>query len=277
MGDDEEEIDLEIDQLDTVTQRKLQRFIMKVSMISLSLLRSCGLRNSRIKFGLMEKEYKATQKKRSRLYPKRNQYRKKQRPHQCQQYRRNHNHLQAQSLWNMVHFLPLVRRETTVILTQVMVKFYRLRATVPEPEKDEDDFNLGDAHDDDDDNDDLGNGSFGGNWSMATSEPATTSAGKDIDDEDWGAAREQAEVAKARDAERKAREEKLRIEAEQAKNQRLADAAARGEEVRAQREEAAAIEARLREQKEKEALDKKKAARDAERAKLLAVKQTVGS
>jgi hypothetical protein len=148
-------------------------------------------------------------------------------------------------------------------------------ATVPEPEKDDDDFNLGDAHDDDDDNDDLGNGNFGGNWSMATSEPAAASAGKDIDDEDWGAAREQAEVAKARDAERKAREEKLRIEAEQAKNQRLADAAARGEEVRAQREEAAAIEARLREQKEKEALDKKKAARDAERAKLLAVKQTV--
>jgi hypothetical protein len=29
-GDDEEEIDLEIDQLDTVTQRKLQRFVMKV-------------------------------------------------------------------------------------------------------------------------------------------------------------------------------------------------------------------------------------------------------
>ena len=29
-GDDEEEIDLEIDQLDTITQRKLQRFVMKV-------------------------------------------------------------------------------------------------------------------------------------------------------------------------------------------------------------------------------------------------------
>jgi hypothetical protein len=34
-GDDEEEIDLEIDQLDTVTQRKLQRFVMKVSFCCL--------------------------------------------------------------------------------------------------------------------------------------------------------------------------------------------------------------------------------------------------
>jgi Bromodomain extra-terminal - transcription regulation/Bromodomain len=38
-GDDEEEIDLEIDQLDTVTQRKLQRFIMKVSLVSFLFLR----------------------------------------------------------------------------------------------------------------------------------------------------------------------------------------------------------------------------------------------
>lgn len=136
----------------------------------------------------------------------------------------------------------------------------------------DDEFNLGDAHDDDDDNDDIGNNGFGGNWSMATSEPA---AAKDVDDDDWGAAREQAEVARARDAERKAREDKMRAEAELAKNQRLADAAARGEEVRAQREEVAAKEARLREQKEKDALEKKKAARDAELKKIQAVKRTV--
>ena len=41
-----------------------------------------------------------------------------------------------------------------------------------------------------------------------------------------------------------------------------------------QREEEAANEARLRERKEKEALEKKKAARDAERAKLQAVEQS---
>ena len=142
------------------------------------------------------------------------------------------------------------------------------------PNKD-DDFNLGDAHDDDDDLDDVGNNDFKGTWSMASSEPVAATTAKDVDDDDWGLAREQAEVSRARDAERKAREEKMRAEAELAKNQRLADAAARGEEVRAQREEVAANEARQRERKEKEALEKKKAARDAERAKLLAVKQEV--
>ena len=148
-------------------------------------------------------------------------------------------------------------------------------ATASEPAKN-DDFHLGDAQDDDDDNDDLGNGGFGGNWSMAaTSKPAAASASKDADDDDWGAAREQAEVAKARDAERKAREEKMRAEAEQANNQRRADEALRGEEARAQREEEAVNEAKLHEQKKKEALEKKQAARDAERVKLQAVEQTV--
>jgi len=36
LDDDEEEIDLEIDQLDTVTQRKLQKYVMKVSRIVVS-------------------------------------------------------------------------------------------------------------------------------------------------------------------------------------------------------------------------------------------------
>lgn len=35
LNEDEDEIDLEIDQLDTATQRKLQRFVFKVCYISL--------------------------------------------------------------------------------------------------------------------------------------------------------------------------------------------------------------------------------------------------
>jgi hypothetical protein len=148
--------------------------------------------------------------------------------------------------------------------------------TAPSGTTKQDHFNLGDGfgdvHEDDEDHEDIGNGGFGANWNMTA---AKSSGSKDADDADWGAAREQAEVSKAREAERKAREEKLHAEAELAKNQRLADAAARGEEVRAQREEEAANEARMREQKEKEAEEKKKAARDAARAELAGVTQTV--
>ena len=43
VGDDEDEIDLEIDALDTTTQRKLQRYVMKVRYSS-SLLRTRILR-----------------------------------------------------------------------------------------------------------------------------------------------------------------------------------------------------------------------------------------
>jgi len=61
----------------------------------------------------------------------------------------------------------------------------------------------------------------------------------------------------------------------QQKNQRLVDAAARGDEIRAQRIEDEANEARLREQQEKDAEDARKAARDAARAQVQAVEQTV--
>mmetsp|Transcript_32202 Transcript_32202/g.73987 ORF Transcript_32202/g.73987 Transcript_32202/m.73987 type:complete len:143 (+) Transcript_32202:1586-2014(+) len=111
---------------------------------------------------------------------------------------------------------------------------------------------------------------------MPTKPVAAPSAKQEAaDDDDWGAAREEAEAAKVREADRKAREDKMMAEVEQERNQRLADAAARGDEIRAQRMEEEANEARLREQKEKEAEEKKKAARDAARAELQAVKQTV--
>jgi len=252
-GDDEEEIDLEIDQLDTVTQRKLQHFVMK-----------------NVKAPRGRKAGKAAPKKK----PPAKKAEPKPKP------------------------LPVVPKKQPSPKPANHGSFFAFGAKdddsdsdsegeikaedegkASEPVKNE--FSLtdgfADANDDDEDNDDAEDGGFGGNWDMSalsTSKPAAASAAKD-DDDDWGAAREQAEVAKARDAERKAREEKMRAEAESAKNQRLVDAAARGEEVRAQREEEAANEALLREQKEKEAKDKKKDAREAARVELQAVEQTV--
>lgn len=133
---------------------------------------------------------------------------------------------------------------------------------------------LGDLHDDDND-DDLANGGMTATWNMA--KPVTQSAAKKDGDEDdaWGAAREEAAAVKAREADRKAREEKVKADAELAKTQRLADAAARGEEIKAQRLEDEANEVLKREQQEKEAQEVRNAARDAARAQVQSVEQTV--
>jgi hypothetical protein len=67
----------------------------------------------------------------------------------------------------------------------------------------------------------------------------------------------------------------MKAEAEEMKKQRMAEAAARGEEIRAQRMEEEEKEALLQEEKEKEAEDQRKAAREAARAQVQSVEQTV--
>jgi len=132
---------------------------------------------------------------------------------------------------------------------------------------------LGDLHDDDDH--DIGSGGIAANWNI--SKPVSSETEKKVGEEDdaWGAAREEAAAAKAREAERKAREEKVKAEAEIAKQQRLAEAAARGEEIRIQRAEEEEKEAQLKEQQEKEAEEAAKAARAEARANVQSVEQTV--
>lgn len=125
----------------------------------------------------------------------------------------------------------------------------------------------------DDNDEDLGNSDFAGNWSIPKVE--SDREDKEEDDDAWGAAREHAAVAKQRDADRKAREEKMKAEAEAAKAQRLIDAAARGEEIKAQRAEEEEKEALLKEQQEKEAEAARKKARDEARAQIQSVEQTV--
>jgi hypothetical protein len=67
----------------------------------------------------------------------------------------------------------------------------------------------------------------------------------------------------------------MKAEAEEMKKQRMVEAAARGEEIRAQRMEEEEKEALLQEEKEKEAEDQRKAAREAARAQVNSVEQTV--
>jgi hypothetical protein len=141
--------------------------------------------------------------------------------------------------------------------------------------KAEDQFSLGAAlHDEVDDEEDVGNGGIAANWDLTKT--ATPSAAKKDDEDDlWGETRKIAAANKARDDARRALEEKILAEAELAKSQRLADAAQRGEEIRAQREEENEEKARLEEQQRQEAEDAAVKAREAQRAETSGIKRTV--
>ena len=136
---------------------------------------------------------------------------------------------------------------------------------------------FGGDDDDDDDDDDDEEGEIGGfntsSWTLTKPEEPSKRKSAGLDDDAWAAARKSAEETKAFEEQRKAREAKMKAEAEEAKKQRLLDAAQRGEEIRAQRQEEEAREAALREQKEKEEEKARQAAREAARAQVNAVEQ----
>jgi len=103
---------------------------------------------------------------------------------------------------------------------------------------------------------------WGANLSQdAVKDDAENESDKD-DDGLWGEARKQAEVSKAREKDRAKREEKIRADAEMASKKRMEEAAALGEQARAKREEEEAEAARLLEEKEREAEEAKTAARE---------------
>ena len=130
--------------------------------------------------------------------------------------------------------------------------------------------------DDDDDDEEEGEMGFGASgWTLSKSGNTSKDNSAALDDDAWAAARKTAEETKAFEEQRKAREEKMKAEAEELKKKRMLDAAQRGEEMRAQRQEEEAREAAIREQKEKEAEEARQAAREAARAQVNAVEQTV--
>eukprot|EP00529_Nitzschia_sp_RCC80_P006409 CAMPEP_0113524768 /NCGR_PEP_ID=MMETSP0014_2-20120614/46387_1 /TAXON_ID=2857 /ORGANISM="Nitzschia sp." /LENGTH=1563 /DNA_ID=CAMNT_0000422891 /DNA_START=177 /DNA_END=4868 /DNA_ORIENTATION=+ /assembly_acc=CAM_ASM_000159 len=132
---------------------------------------------------------------------------------------------------------------------------------------------LGDEDSDEEDDDDDGGGNFA-NWNIAKLEADTADTGGDEDDA-WGAARSEAKAAKAREQDKKKREEKLQAEAEQQKNQRLAEAVAHGEEIKAMRQAEEEEEARLQEEKEREAEEERQKAREDARKAVQSVERTV--
>jgi hypothetical protein len=136
---------------------------------------------------------------------------------------------------------------------------------------------LGDDEDDDDDEDkDDADSEHGGatSWNISKLEEEAEKKDGDVDDA-WGAAREKAIAAKAREEDKKKREEKLTADAEQQKLQNLAQAVAHGEEIKAQRQAEEEEEARQQEENERKAEEERKKAREDAKKQVQSVEQTV--
>jgi hypothetical protein len=239
VNDDDDEIDLDIDQLDTKTQRKLQRFVME---------------------NVKPKRKKHTKKPKSGAaapapapaapapapIPSPEPEKPKPKPGAKSFFSMGQDDSDSDSDADEPKQEPPEEKKA--------------------PAKNHDPFADDDEDDDEDDEDDLKVDDIATNWVANPSEDAAKEddTGKDSDDEDdlWGAAKKEAEASKALEADRAKREEKMKAEAEIAAQKRMEEAAALGEQVRAKREEEEAAEARLREEQEREAEEARKAARE---------------
>lgn len=228
VNDDDDEIDLDIDQLDTKTQRKLQSFVME--------------------------NVKTKKKKKPSKKAKTAQAAPAPPPPPSPS--------------------PPPPEEETKPSAKPRPPGGKSFFALDDPDDDSDDDKEEDEEDLKDD--------FATNWVVnpSTQDAAEEKEGgdeSDKDDEDdlWGEARKEAEVSKAREADRAKREEKMRADAEIAAQKREAEAAALGEQARAKREEDEAAEVRLREEQEREAEEARKAAREKALQEVESVKTTV--
>ncbi|KAL7489516.1 hypothetical protein ACHAW6_015193 [Cyclotella cf. meneghiniana] len=148
-------------------------------------------------------------------------------------------------------------------------------APVADPFADDDDID-----EEEDEEDVLKVDDIAANW---VANPSQIANPEDEDGEDsendeddlWGAAKKEAEASKALEADRAKREEKMIAEANMAMQKRMEEAQALGEEVRAKREEEAAIEARRLEEQEREAEIARNAAREKALQEVNEVKNTI--
>lgn len=276
---EEEEIDLEIDQLDAVTQRKLLRHVTKVRFIYNDTLWTCYnicLHTLAVQFIKQPKRQKTKvpKKKAVASEPKREAPAKttKAQP--------------AAKKKDPDSFFAFGSKEDSdsdsegEVSSPAPPPVSQAPAVPPPVVAATKHFSLGEGfggNDDDEDSDDneegIEDGAAAATWTI--SQPETKEKKEADDDDGWAGAREAAAIAKVREEDKKKREEKMQAEAEQLKNQRLADAVAHGEEIKAQRqaeEEEAALQ---REQQDKDAEDQRKKAREEARAQAQSVEQTV--
>lgn len=250
LNDDEEEIDLEIDQLNTSTQRKLQRFVMK------------NVKQKRTKKPAKAKQAteaanKTTARKDDEQTGIEITPEKKQEPKSNQKAKGT----------SFLDF-PDSDSDSDSDSEESSSKNEAQKSS----DKKDDAFDSNTMHEDDDDA--LMNENIAPNWNI--SKPVKTED-KDSGDEDdaWNHARNTSAAQKALDKERQAREEKMRLEAEAAKEKHLAEAAKHADQLRAKRKEKEAEAARLREQKEQEEEEKRKKAREKQMAEIDSVQQTI--
>ncbi|KAL3930095.1 MAG: hypothetical protein SGBAC_011915 [Bacillariaceae sp.] len=257
LSGDEDEIDLEIDQLDTATQRKLLRHVSK--------------------FIKKPKGSKARAPKKRAVGQT-----KRQAPNKKASKSSQSTAAKPKADPNSLFAFGAKDDSESESEGEISPPAGTPAPEAPAPSKivAEESFNLGDGFgagdddsDEDDANDDLPNGAAT-SWNISKPEDESKKEGV-VDDDDWGAAQKEAVASKAREEDKKKREEKMIAEAEQAKKERLAEAVERGEEMKRQREEEEEAEARQREEEEKEAEEKRKKAREAVRAELGSVEQTV--
>ncbi|CAJ1938218.1 unnamed protein product [Cylindrotheca closterium] len=257
LSGDEDEIDLEIDQLDTATQRKLLRHVSK--------------------FIKKPKGSKARAPKK-----KITGQAKRQTPNKKAAKAETPTLAKPKADPNSLFAFGAKDDSESESEGEISAPASTQAPEAPAPSKivAEESFNLGDGFgageddsDEEDGNDEMTNGAAT-SWNIAKPENESTKEGID-DDDDWGAAKKEAVASKAREEDKKKREEKMIAEAEQAKKERLAEAVERGEEIKRRREEEEEAEARQRVEEEKEAEEKRNKAREAVRAELGSVEQTV--
>lgn len=124
-----------------------------------------------------------------------------------------------------------------------------------------------------DDDDEMEEG-LTANWNITkavSKEETEKEEGAVDEDDDWGDALKTAENLAKKNADREAREKKQKEDAEKATQQRLADAAAKSEELKQKQKEEEEAEAKKKAEKEEE----ERKAIEAERAKIRAQDQNV--
>lgn len=137
---------------------------------------------------------------------------------------------------------------------------------LPSSNKSDFDDSFSGMNNDDDDDDELGGG-LTANWNISKTISKDTDAknqGGGDDDDEWGAARTIADQKAKRDADREAREKKLLEDKEEENRRRLAEAADKVEELKKKQKEEE--EEKKRKEQEKEEEEKKRI--EAEREKL---------
>jgi len=264
LNEDEDEIDLEIDQLDTTTQRKLQRFVNK-NIRKPKNGKKCG------------------KKRNSEVLPNRTQSISSPDPYSHSKsktsssldtffaFGRNVDGSDSECQKNIEKNTPISDNNCEIWGQPIVSKDVSFITN--------DDGGTGFVDNSilEEDVDAMKNGTMATDWGM--SKPvdciSVKSYQRDDDDDAWAAARGASAAQKALDKERQQRKEKVWEGAEAVKKKHLAEAAALGKKIQEQRKERETEVARQKELKDKEETEQAQKAREQALANFNSIQPTV--